>query len=232
MVMAMTDAAAEGFQERQALLRLMAWLSPAFPVGGFSYSAGLESAVTEGHLGDGDALEAWLGVLLSDGGLRNDAILLCEAHRLQQDGQPLGDLLSLAAALAGSAERHGEISRLGEAFVKAAAAWPHPVISHLTGTVTYSVAVGAVAAAHGVKRADALAAFLHAQVSHYVSVAIRLGVIGQTRGLAIVAAAETPILAAAAELCRLSLDDLGSATIIADTLSLRHEIQYSRLFQS
>lgn len=217
---------------RQGLLRLMAWLSPAFPVGGFSYSAGMESAVVEGHVGDGDGVEAWLGVLLAHGGLRNDAILLAEAHRLQGDERSLEEVVSLATALAGSAERHAETTRLGEAFVRAAAAWPHPVLDALAGPVPYSVAVGAIASAHGVPLVDAIAAFLHAQVSQYVSMAIRLGVIGQTRGLTILAAAETPILKSSLEVSRLGLDDLGSATIIADTLSMRHEVQYSRLFQS
>lgn len=229
---AMAEPAGQNLAGRRGLLRLMAWLSPAFPVGGFSYSAGLESAVVEGHVGDGDGVEAWLGVLLAAGGLRNDAILLAEAHRVQADSQSLGELVSLATALAGSGERHAETTRLGEAFIKAASAWPHPVIDALAGPVPYSVAVGAVASAHGVSMVDAIAAFLHAQVAQYVSVAIRLGVIGQTRGLAILAAAEAPILAAASEVSRLGLDDLGSATVIADTLSMRHEVQYSRLFQS
>lgn len=230
--MAMAETRAEDRSGRQGLLRLMAWLSPAFPVGGFSYSAGMESAVVEGHVGDGDGVEAWLGVLLAHGGLRNDAILLAEAHRVQGEGQPLEEIISLATALAGSAERHAETTRLGEAFVKAAGAWPHPVLDALVGPVPYGVAVGAVAAAHGVDRIDAIAAFLHAQISQYVSVAIRLGVIGQTRGVSILAASEAPILDAASSYARLDLDDLGSATIIADTLSMRHEIQYSRLFQS
>lgn len=230
--MAMAEMAADGLAARQALLRLMAWLSPAFPIGGFSYSAGLESAVVEGHVAGGDDLEAWLLVLLGDGGMRNDAILLGEAHRLQSEGQTLDEIVSLAAAIAGSAERYAEITRLGEAFVKAASAWPHPVTGALSGPVPYSVAIGAVAAAHGVGRVDAIAAFLHAQISQYVSVAIRLGVIGQTRGVSILAVSEAPILNAASSYARLGLDDLGSATIIADTLSMRHEIQYSRLFQS
>lgn len=231
-VTAMADPVAGGLAGRQALLRLMAWLSPAFPVGGFSYSAGFESAIVEGHVADGGGVEAWIGMLLADGGLRNDAILLVEAHRLQRQGAPLDGLIALATALAGSAERYAEITRLGEAFVQAAAAWPHPVTDALSGSVPYSVAVGAVSAAHGIEAADAIAAFLHAQVAQYVSVAIRLGVIGQTRGLAILSASEPPILAAASGYAGLGLDDLGSATIIADTLSMRHEVQYSRLFQS
>lgn len=232
MVMGMGDVVADRAFGRQALLRLMAWLSPAFPVGSFSYSAGFESALVDGHVKDGDGVERWIQLLLAHGGLRNDAILLAEAHRLQRQQRSLHELMALATALAGSAERQAEITRLGEAFVQAASAWPDPAITRLAGPVPYCVAVGAVSAAHGVDPGDAVAAFLHAQVAQYVSVAVRLGVIGQTQGLAILSASEAPILAAAGDYVLLGLDDLGSATIIADMLSMRHEVQYSRLFQS
>lgn len=217
---------------QRALLRLMAWLSPAFPVGGFAYSGGLESAVVEGHLRTVDDLRSWLALLLGQGGLRNDAILFLEAHRRQTDSGDLRELVELAAALAGSSERHAEITRQGEAFVTAAAGWPHPVLELLSGPVAYNVAVGAIAAAHGVSAGDALAAFLHGQVSMLVSVAIRLGVIGQSHGVGLIAEFEESILTAVPTLERLSLDDLGSAAIAAETLSMRHETQYSRLFQS
>lgn len=217
---------------QRALLRLMAWLSPAFPVGGFAYSGGLESAVVEGHVRNADDLNSWLALLLGQGGLRNDAILFLEAHRLQTEGRDLVELLELAAALASSAERYAEITRQGEAFVTAAASWPHPVLEHLSGPVPYGVAVGAVAAAHGVVASDALAAFLHGQVSQLVSVAIRLGVIGQSHGVRLIAGFEEQIVEALPALETLGLDDLGSAAIAAETLSMRHETQYSRLFQS
>ncbi|MGL3607244.1 urease accessory protein UreF [Rhizobium sp. G187] len=218
--------------QRQALLRLLAWLSPAFPIGAFSYSAGLESAVVEGHIADGNGLSAWMRLLLRDGGLRNDAILLIEAHRRQSAGGELTDLLEMASALAGSMERYQESTRLGEAFVKAASAWPHPVLQRLNGPVAYSVVVGAIAAAHGVDAGDTVSAFLHAQVQQAISVGIRLGLIGQTAGLELLAGLEGEVLDIALEMQSLGLDDLGSASIIAETLSMRHEAQYSRLFQS
>jgi urease accessory protein len=230
-VMAET-ASLNRYDGQRALLRLMAWLSPAFPVGGFAYSGGLESAVVEGHVRNADDLHSWLALLLGQGGLRNDAILFLEAHRRQIKGGDLDELVELAAALAGSAERHAESTRQGEAFVTAAAGWPHPVLEHLSGPVSYSVAVGAVSAAHGVAAADALAAFLHSQVSMLVSVAIRLGVIGQSHGVRLIAGFEEQIVQALPALEILGLDDLGSAAIAAETLSMRHETQYSRLFQS
>ena len=42
----------------QSLYRLMAWLSPAYPVGAFSYSHGVETAVEEGFIKDRVSLVA------------------------------------------------------------------------------------------------------------------------------------------------------------------------------
>lgn len=221
-----------GAGDPRSLIRLMTWLSPAFPVGGFAYSGGLEAAVVEGHVSGAGDLAPWLQTLLVSGGLRNDAILLAEAHRAFDQPDRLSDVASLAAALAGSAERHQETVRQGDAFLAAACAWPQPVLALLGANTAYSVAVGAVAAANGVTLGDTLVAFLQAQCGQLVSAAIRLGVIGQTQGVAIVAGLEPVILGQAETVCGLGLDDLGSATVIADMLSMRHEVQYSRLFQS
>ncbi len=64
-----------------ALLRLMAWLSPAFPVGGFSYSHGLEQAVHAGLVADSKDLAAWLETLVEMGSGWNDAVLFAESWR-------------------------------------------------------------------------------------------------------------------------------------------------------
>ena len=62
-----------------ALYRLMAWLSPAYPVGAFSYSSGIEWAVEAGDIKDADTLRGWLGVMLADGGGYCDAVLFAHA---------------------------------------------------------------------------------------------------------------------------------------------------------
>ena len=108
------------------LLRLMTWLSPAFPVGGFSYSHGLERAVEDGLVTDRESLADWLGALVEFGSGWNDAVLFAEAWRRASDGADFGDLAELAEALAGSLERHRETTLQGAAFLAAAAGWPHP----------------------------------------------------------------------------------------------------------
>ena len=215
-----------------ALLRLMAWMSPAFPVGGFSYSGGLEKAVEDGRVRDAAELSGWVETLLRHGSLWNDAVFLADAWRSSQDAAALGETADLGRALAGSAERYRETVLLGDAFVSAASAWPHAVLELLPKEAPYPVAIGAVAAGHGVPLRETLAAFLHAGVSQIVSAGIRLSVAGQKDGVAILAASEAGIAEVAARAVQSTLDDLGSATIIADTAAMRHETQGTRLFRS
>ncbi|WP_411035734.1 urease accessory protein UreF [Shinella sp. BYT-45] len=214
-----------------ALVRLMTWLSPAFPVGAFAYSGGLEQAVSDGDIRDAATLNDWLCSLLGRGNLWNDAVLFAEAHRSFQDGERLAEVAALAAALSGSAERHRETMLQGEAFLAAASSWPHPVLGGLVAAA-YPVAVGAVAGAHGILGEAALAAYLHAVASNLVSAAIRCGAIGQRDGVAVLAGLEARIVALAGIASASTLADLGSSTIRADIASLRHETLPTRLFRS
>lgn len=216
----------------QALLRLAAWLSPAFPVGAFSYSNGLEQAVHDGHVSDAESLRPWLEAVLGHGSGWNDAVLLAEAYRAFDDPARLRSVSELAEAMAPSRERHMETMLQGEAFLAAARHWPHPVLDRLEEGVAYPVAVGAVAGAHSTGLEPAIAAYLHASVSNAVSVAIRCGVTGQRDGVGVVAALEPTIAAVAQKTSVTSLEDLGSATMTADISSLRHETLHSRLFRS
>ena len=221
-----------GDHELQALLRLTAWLSPAFPVGGFAYSGGLERAVADGLVCDAVSLAAWIGTLIEHGSAWNDAVLLAEGHRQQADPERLAEIAALAEALAGSRERHQETMLLGDAFLAAARAWPDDVFERLPDKAAYPIAVGAVAGAHGIGLEKVIAVFLHAYASQAVSAGIRLGVAGQRDGVAVLAGLEEQIAATAQRAAGSTLDDLGSAAIQADIASLRHETQATRLFRS
>ena len=107
----------------EATLRLLAWLSPAFPTGGFAWSHGVEWAVDCGDVTDGESLLAWLGVVLRHGTGRADAIILRHAHRAAGDIEALVAVTELALALPSSRERHAEGVGQGNAFRLAAAAW-------------------------------------------------------------------------------------------------------------
>lgn len=103
-------------------LRLQHWLSPAFPVGAFAYSHGIERAIHDAVIVDRSSLTAWLEALLVRGTGWNDAVLLAAAWRGALDGT-WREVAELAAAMAGSRERHLETSQQGEAFGLAMDAW-------------------------------------------------------------------------------------------------------------
>jgi urease accessory protein len=217
--------------ELSALLRLMSWLSPAFPVGSFAYSSGLERAVEDGLVSGSAGLGEWLTSLLTHGSVWNDAVLVAEAHRASGDAQRLAECAELAEALSGSRERHQETMLLGDAFLTAAGAWPQTV-GLADEKMAYPVAVGVVAGLHGVSLDKAIAAYLHGFVSQGISAGIRLSVCGQKDGVSVLAALEQTIAATAERAARSTLDDLGSSAIQADISALRHETQKVRLFRS
>lgn len=214
------------------LQKLLTWMSPAFPVGAFAWSAGLETAIVDGRVHDRATTEEWIHGTLSHGGLKTDAILLAHAHRRWNDGPALTDLKELCLALTPARERQAETIITGNAFVLASAAWPTDVPAPLPKPCPYAIAIGAVTGAHGIDLDQTLIAFLTATVHSQVSVAVRLVPIGQTDGLAVMAALEAEI-ARIAELCReATLDDIGSVAYGADIAQMQHETLPTRIFRS
>ncbi|HEY0292162.1 MAG TPA: urease accessory protein UreF [Hansschlegelia sp.] len=218
---------------------LLAWLSPAFPVGGYAYSHGLEQAVEDDDVRDEATLEIWLTDALSRGLGRNDAILLQVAHRAvaTEDFGMLAEANELALAFAPTRELHLETSQQGRSFLDAVlAAWPNErllaVGKRLGGEVAYPVAVGAAAACHGVPPKTAASAYLVALTQALVSAGVRLAPIGQTSGAKIVGRIAPLANRLAADAAHATLDDLANATFRLDLGSARHETQYTRLFRS
>ncbi len=216
-----------------AELPLLVWLSPAFPVGAFAYSHGLEYAVEAGLVADAASLTSWIGDLLAHGSIRQDAILLVAAWAGAADSAVLDEANELALALCAGRERRLETEAMGTAFVGTLrATWPGSVPEALVGAVAYPVAVGAASGTAKLGLAATLEAFAMAFVASLVSAAVRLGSIGQTDGQRVTAG----LIPAVRDLARLaagaSLDDLGGCAFRSDLASLQHETQYSRLFRS
>ncbi len=212
-----------------ALLRLMAWLSPAFPTGAFAYSHGLEWAVEAGDIANETDLRYWLCDVVAHGTGRTDTILLRHAHRTADDLGGLTDLAELAMAAASCRERQSESLDQGKAFMLAAAPWGVPPAP---ARIPYPVAVGAVAGAHDIPEDATAAVYLQAFATNLISAAVRLVPLGQTAGLRVLAALEPTILAVAAATKGATLDDIGGCAFRSDIAAMRHETQYTRLFRS
>jgi len=222
-----------------ALYRLMTWMSPACPVGAYSYSGGLEWAVEADDIHDADSLTGWLTTMIRQGSVFCDAAIFCHVHRAaaRGDDQALAAAAELAAALTGSKERFLETTAQGQAFLQIAqSAWATPALDRLTsawdGPLAYPVAVAATCAGHRIALIPALHAFLHGVVSNLVSAGVRLIPLGQTDGQRVLAALEAPTAQTAERALVTAIDDIGSAALRADIAGMRHETQYTRLFRS
>ena len=224
---------------RASLYRLLAWLSPSYPVGAYSYSHGLEFAVETGLVGDRAALVSWISAIVGHGSAQVDAVLLAHAYRAVEarDSGAFDEVAGLAAALRATAETALETTAQGRAFLDTTrAAWPHDALDWAAArpapVVAYPVAVAAACAAWAVPLPDAAAGFLHAVAANLVSAGVRLVPLGQTDGQIAIAELAQPIIEAAETALATPLDDAGSATPVVEWASMQHETQYTRLFRS
>jgi urease accessory protein len=214
-------------------LPLFVWLSPAFPVGAYAYSHGIEWAVEAGDVSDAESLARWLDDLADHGAPRLDVCLFAAAHRAAGDPAKLAEVNALAVALAGSAERRLETTAQGDAFLAAArAAWPCAALDALSAPVAYPVAVGAAAAGHAVALEEAAPAFALAVFGNLVSAALRLGAVGQTEGQKILARLAPRLAGMAAQALLEEPETLGACALRSEIAAMKHETQYSRLFRS
>jgi urease accessory protein len=209
-----------------AQLRLLSWFSPAFPVGAFGYSHGLETAIREGRAVSAGALQAWIESLLEHGSGWTDAVFFKLAWAAA-DADELVELAELATAMAPSLERRLETVRLGAAFVTAIRPWTAPIAE-----APYPVAAGAACSAAAIPLEAALIAWLHAFAANLVSVGVRAIPIGQGEAVAILALLEPVILDVAARAAQADADDLGGCAFLSDIAAMRHETLQPRLFIS
>jgi urease accessory protein len=223
-----------------ALYRLLAWLSPAYPIGAFSYSHGIETAVEEGFVKDRDGLVAWLETVLTDGTGCIDGALFAAAWRAAkaEDWAAFDRIAERAAAWRGTSEMALESRQQGGSFLSITrTAWPHPALTaaheRLGGEIALPVAVALAAAVHGVVLESALSGYLHAFTANLISAAVRTVPLGQSDGQVALAVLEGAVRRTVeAALAAADLDEIGTATPLLDWCSLRHETQYTRLFRS
>jgi urease accessory protein len=221
--------------EAQQLLLLLNWMSPAFPIGSFAYSHGLEWAIDEGLVHDEATTRDWISEIITKGSGWNDAVIFAAACRSD-------DVNALALALCSSHERYLETTQLGAAFQIAASAFAprsgekegaHRVGDGKDeGPLAYPVAAATACRAMNISAQHALLAFLQGFSNALISVAVRLVPIGQTAGLNIMRDL-LPVIAATAERASLSsLDDLGSSSFMADIAAMKHETLQPRIFRT
>jgi urease accessory protein len=221
-----------------ALYRLLSWLSPAFPIGAFAYSHGLEAAAEDGAVRDTTALLSWIAAIVAHGSGRIDADILRDAHRAAARGDltALAGVNQRALAYRGTAELAHESAAQGGAFLATcSAAWPDTFLAGWaagTERACYPAAVGAAAARAAIPLEQVLVAYLQTMAANLVSAAQRLGLVGQTDAQRILASLEPVVIRAAGKAVTRGPGGFGAATFAVDLASMAHESQYTRLFRS
>ena len=224
------------------LLRLQAWLSPAFPTGGFSYSHGLEEAVMRGDLGTADGLFKWAEAAVSFGCGRVDAMLLVEAWRAVAAGEQerLFKVAEIGAAMRGTTELAIESVSQGEAFINTVQlAWPEVLMGSdieklLSSGINLAlpVSVGIITASHEVSLEAVIPMYLQSFGVGIVSAGVRLIPLGQTDGQRVTARLQPVVERASIAVLSASFEDIGGAAPIIDLASMTHEVRNGRLFRS
>ncbi|MDX3884319.1 MAG: urease accessory protein UreF [Sphingomonas sp.] len=221
-----------------ALQHLLAWTSPAYPVGAFTYSHGLETAVDDQRVRDVAGLAFYIEAVLARGGGWVDAVLFGHGWRAAADPQAFDEVAALAAAFRGSSETALESHQQGRSFLTVTRrAWPHPALDGFAGRwgdrpIAHAVVLALACAAHGVPLEPALHAYLHGTAANLVSAGVRLVPLGQTDGQIATALLARSIPPIAAQAIATPLDDLGTAAPLLELASIHHETLYTRLFRS
>lgn len=111
-----------------ALYDLLTWMSPAWPVGAFAHSGGLEWAVEAGHVTDRATTRQWIADLIEHGPIRNDMVLFVHGWRAATAGdeERLHEIAELSLATQTGFERRTEATAQGNAFRKIARATVDP----------------------------------------------------------------------------------------------------------
>lgn len=230
-------------EQPAVLFRLMTWLSPAFPVGAFSYSHGLEWAAENGLVRDEATLESWIcmGLAQEFGPVSGMLLRRSWTAARARDSASLLDTLAEARALVATAEFELETTAQGAAFLSTlrkssqdypALVWAETILGLAPGPVPYAFAVGIALAAADVPLDLALTGFFQALIGNSVSAALRLLPMGQSAGQRIIARLEPAVIAAAQDALTRVDSDVGTAAPVMEWASMSHETQYTRLFRS
>ncbi|MCA0930118.1 urease accessory protein UreF [Ruegeria profundi] len=209
------------------ILTLTQWLSPAYPVGGFAYSHGLEWAIECGAVGTVAEVGSWITDVIQHGSGHSDSVFLAAAYRAETP-EKLGEIDQTARAFCASSERLSETVLLGDAFCTVTSdVWALDLRK-----LTYPVAIGHAAAAQKLPLGLTAQMFLQAFLANLVACATRLVPLGQTDAQRLICDLTPLCQRIANDAIETGLNELSSTAFLSDIASMKHETQYSRIFRT
>ena len=205
------------------MMVLQAWFSPAFPIGAFSYSHGLETAIQKGLVSEKASLIRWISYLLTDGSGWNDSLFLKAAY---EKSEGVNDL---CLSFCSSKERYKETIELGAAFSRSVNSSYNMKLEH---GLAYPVAVGLAAREYKLDLQLTMQSYLQAFAANLISVGVRIIPIGQQAGQDCLVSLCAVIEQMKNDLIKADLERLGSATFMSEVMSMKHEKANPRIYRT
>ncbi len=241
MVMTMTTATrTETTRPAATLLRLMWLASPALPVGGFSYSEGLEAAVEAGHVTSETAAAAWLVDQLELALARSELPLLARAHAAwaSSDADAAAALNDWVRSTRESSELRAQTEQMGRSlldWLRNSEQAADPRIAQLASlapapTWPLAFALGGVLA--GAAARDTALAFGFGWCENMVQAAMKAVPLGQAAAQRVLGRLAAALPAAVDSALGRPAETMQAFAPGLAILSAQHEAQYSRLFRS
>ncbi len=222
-----------------ALLQLLWLASPALPVGGFSYSEGLEAAIEAGSVHDEASAQRWLGDQLQLALGRSELPLIAQALTawVAQDGPRIAELNAWALATRETSELRRQVEQMGRSMHdwlrQRAPADPRlAMLAQLAPAPAWPIAFSLAAAQSGADARDALLAFGFGWAENMVQAALKSMSLGQSAGQRILGSLAAALPAVVDAALALPDHERQAFTPMLAILSSLHETQYSRLFRS
>lgn len=219
-----------------SLIRLLHLASPSLPVGGFTYSQGIEWAVEVGWIRTAADLEAWVGDQLATALARVDLPLLVRMQAAARVGEEVAMAYWIDRLIAAreSAELRQEEANRGRALADLLIAWGLPEARDWRALLGRSQAAGLAfaAAAWGIDPRALIAGYAWSWVENLVLAGVKCVPLGQTQGQQVLARLATLIPPALEVALNLTDDEIGASCVALAIASSAHETQYTRLFRS
>jgi urease accessory protein len=239
----------EGYSPERSLLSLLQLVSPALPVGAYSYSEGLETLVQQARIINANDLYHWLQQSLTWGAIRLEAGVMIRSYRCvtEKDWAGLEAWNDWLSAARETEELRHQSWQMGRSLLQLLQKLTQPLDRGLVdlsvldlsvierigqGNCNFAVAYAIAASQWNLEGSTALLGYLQAWAANLVSAGVRLIPLGQTQGQQVLFVLQPDLVTAAQVFLTLANEDLRGCNWGLSLASMAHETQYSRLFRS
>ncbi|PSO58354.1 MAG: urease accessory protein UreF [Cyanobacteria bacterium QH_9_48_43] len=220
------------------MLSLLQIASPILPVGGYSYSEGLEALIETGVIDNKEKLCLWIEQELRYGSIRVDAAVMLRAAQSvdSSDWTTLKAWNAWLSAARETEELRQQSWQMGHSLLRLLVELGAPQSQSLASTVgspcNYAIAFGIAVGSWQLEHSAAVMGYLHSWASNLIGAGVKLIPLGQTAGQQLLFEKRSLLVEVTREILALRDEDLSSCGWGLALASMAHQTQYTRLFRS